>query len=333
MSEPESHRIRLLEEWAQDNTDRLNHHDSRITALESERAVPASQGAEAPEWMHFVGSEVPCGHTFAGEIKLPCPRCGKGYALPSRPSSPPASETERCVSCNHPHAHHMADYGCYCGCKFRHLAPPSRPSSATPEPKRWHEGPHDYDGRPWCRLCRKAGEPVAALHAGVPAAQQWPDVDELARATWEVGYSSVDWADIPPSPRRLQVSDVPHRIEPDGPDCNPGCPGSWSPYHEGYVDGYWRATLAAPASPGPLLDRTTTLGEAWREAEAALPEGWRPITLAPRDPEDDESDEPWRASSASADFFYGVSDSDEGFEIGYGSTPAEALQRLAAALR
>ena len=33
-----------------------------------------------------------------------------------------------------------------------------------------------------------------------------------------------------------------HVVYPGGPQCNPYCPGEYSSYHEGYSDGYWRAT-------------------------------------------------------------------------------------------
>jgi hypothetical protein len=29
-----------------------------------------------------------------------------------------------------------------------------------------------------------------------------------------------------------------HPVYPDGPPCNPHCPGEWSSYHEGYADGF-----------------------------------------------------------------------------------------------
>ena len=59
-----------------------------------------------------------------------------------------------------------------------------------------------------------------------------------------------------------------HPVYPDGPACQPNCPGEWSSYHDGYADGYLRAEAAQPAPP---LD---DLGAAWAEVEAALPEGW-----------------------------------------------------------
>ena len=76
------------------------------------------------------------------------------------------------------------------------------------------------------------------------------------------------------------------------------------------------------------------LGAAWERAERALPEGWRPITVGPPDPDaydvaGNPVTEAWCASTASPAFFEGETDRDDEWAAGYGPTPAAALTALA----
>ncbi|MDP2622294.1 MAG: hypothetical protein Q8Q29_00650 [Actinomycetota bacterium] len=73
-----------------------------------------------------------------------------------------------------------------------------------------------------------------------------------------------------------------------------------------------------------------TLDEAWAEAEAALPEGWRIDTLRigrnyPHEPEVE-----WVVWAEKPDYF---APRDGRTAFGSGPTPTAALQALAAALR
>lgn len=98
---------------------------------------------------------------------------------------------------------------------------------------------------------------------------------------------------------------------------------------EGITDAEWDAFEEALQVPD-------SLDAAWAEAEAALPEGWRPATVGPADP--DAYDEagnpisaPWVASVVSPAFFDGENDRE--WACGSGPTPAAALRALAAKLR
>jgi len=79
------------------------------------------------------------------------------------------------------------------------------------------------------------------------------------------------------------------------------------------------------------------LSEAWAAAEAAVPEGWRPITVGPPDPDAYDKagnaiTEPWFAATVSPAFFNGETERDTEWECGYGPTPVAALLDLAARL-
>lgn len=56
-----------------------------------------------------------------------------------------------------------------------------------------------------------------------------------------------------------------HAVYPEGPPCNPHCPGEWSTYHDGYVDGFERAEAEARATADAeilaLLDRWEADGQ------------------------------------------------------------------------